>query len=360
MKKIAIGLLFLTIFATGCMLKNTVKLDYKYNQGEVLKHKITMINTFVLDVNLPDILSSAPLTPLTETTTIPPSEGTTTTQKPAPLSTELNKRYEIDTHLELLCIKIVKDITPDGIITIEERFEPLSEEILINKESTLLEGCSVSDILRDKTLILKITTSGSVLSTEGSDKLLEDIYNRTSLLGIDETSRSRIRDMLRYEIEQIIQQGIIMFPEEKLIKGDTWKRQTISCLPIIGIKSTVTHTNMFNGFETVSGSDCAKITGSITSTLSDEKPELSALIGGGLTDKVTQQGLTTEMRVSGAERGTILIYFAHKKGQMIKNQILKEGFINVTAPLMIGTATSGTIEVKMSTNNKYIVEKYNK
>jgi hypothetical protein len=339
------------------MPKNTVKLEYKYNQGEVLKHKITLINAFVLNVNLPAILSNASSTPSTETATVTHSEGTTTTHEAAPLPTGLNKKYEIDTRLELLCIKNIKNIAPDGIITLEERFEPLSEEILINKESTLLEGCSVSDILRDRILTLRITTSGSILSTEGLDELLKDVYNRTSLLGIDAISRSRIGDVLRYEIEQLIQQSIPMFPGEKLTKGDTWKRQAIGSLPIIGIKSTVTHTDMFNGFETISESDCAKITGSITSTISNEKPELSALIGG-LADKVTQQVLISEMSVNGAERGTIMIYFAHKKGQMIKNQILKEGFVNITVPLMIGSVTSGTIEAKMTTNTKYIVEKY--
>ncbi|MFH1859808.1 MAG: DUF6263 family protein [bacterium] len=358
MKKVIMGLLFLTIFVTGCMPKNTVKLEYRYNQGEVLKQKITLINTFVLDVNLPTILSNAPVAPSTKTVTVSPSEGTMTTQEAAPMPPALNKRYEISTRLELLCIKSVKSITPDGIITLEERFEPLSEEILINKESTLLEGCSVSDILRGKTLILRVTTNGSILSTEGTDELLEDVYRRTSLLGMDEASRSRIGDVLRYEIEQLIQQSISMFPGEKLTKGDTWKRQTISSLPIMGIKTTITQTNMFEGFEIIKGSDCAKITGSITSTISNEKPELSALIGGELANKITQQGLTVEMMVNGAERGTTMTCFAHKEGKIMKNQILKEGFVNVTAPLMMGSVTSGAIEVKMTTNSKYIVEKY--
>ncbi len=356
MKKVIIGLLFLTVFAIGCMSKNTVKLEYKYSQGEVLTHKITLNNDFVLNNNLPDILSFNTLPiPSTETTEV--SSGTATTHEAAPQSTGLNKRYEINTRLELLCIKTIKNITSDGIITIEERFEPLSEEILINKESTLLEGCSISDILRNRILTLRITTNGSVLSTDGLDELLKDIYKRADLLGMEAVSRSRIGDVLRYEIEQIIQQSISMFPEEKLTKKDTWKRQTIGSLPIIGIKSTVTHTDMFNGFESVNESDCAKITGSITSTISNEKPELSALIGE-LANKVKQD----ELHVNGSERGTTLIYFAHKKGQLIKNQILKEGFVNITAPLMTetGTGTSGTIEIKMTTNTKYIMERYNR
>ncbi len=356
MKKVIIGLLFLTIFATGCMQKNTVKLEYKYNPGEVLKHKITLINDFVLDVHFPSNIPSAMPISSTETTTVSTPEGTATTQETAPLPSGLNKRHEINTRLELLCIKNIKNVAPDGIITIEERFEPLSEEILINKESTLLEGCSVSDILRDKTLILRITTSGSVLSTEGLDELLKDVYNRISLLGMDTASRSRIGDVLRYEVEQIIQQSISMFPGGKLTKGDTWKRESIGSLPIIGIKSTVTHTDMFNGFETVHESDCAKITGSITSTLSNEKPELSTLIGE-MANKVTEQSVIS---VNGAERGTTLIHFEHKKGQMLKNQILKEGFVNVTVPLMMGTVTSGTIEIKMTTKTKYIIEKYDR
>ncbi len=335
------------------MPKNTVKLEYKYNQGEVLKHKLTLINDFILDVNLPATLSNTPPIPSTETTAISSSEGTASTQEAASLPAGLNKKYEINTRLELLCIKSIKNITPDGLITIEERFEPLSEEILINKESTLLEGCSISDILRNKILTLRITTSGSVLNTDGLDELLKDVYKRADLLGMEAVSRSRIGDVLRYEIEQIIQQSISMFPEEKLTKGDTWKREAIGSLPIISIKSTVTHTDMFNGFESINESDCAKITGSITSTLSNEKPELSALIGG-LANKVKQD----ELSVNGAERGTTLIYFAHKKGQLIKNQILKEGFVNVTAPLMMGTVTSGTIGIKMTTNTKYIMERY--
>ena len=356
LKKVIIGLLTLTILGTGCMSKNTVKLEYKYAQGEVLKHKICMINTFILDLNLPNIIADVPSTPLTATGTASLSVGSATTPEPAPLPLVSNKRYEITTRLELVCVKSVKNITPDGVVTLEQKFEPLSEEILINKESTLLEGCSVSDILRNKILILKVTTDGSILSTEGTNELLEDVYKRTSLLGMDESSRSRIGDALRYEIEQLIQQSISMFPKEKLTKGDTWKRQTISSLPIISIKSTITQTNMFEGFEIVNGSDCAKITGSITSILSNEKPKLSDLIGEELANKIIQQGLTADMTVNGADRGTTLTCFTRKDGQIMKNQILKEGFVNVTAPLMIGSVTSGEIGVKMTTNSKYIVE----
>ncbi|MFH1897118.1 MAG: DUF6263 family protein [Candidatus Desantisbacteria bacterium] len=354
MKKVIIGLLFLTICTAGCLPKNTVKLEYKCKQGEVLKHRIVLSNTFVLDVNLPAILVGvpAPVTPPIGTGTVTSSIGSTTIQPVSSL------RYEISTHLELLCIKNIKNVTPDGIITIEERFEPLSEEILINKESTLLEGCSISDVLRDKVVTLKITVDGSILSTEGTDELLRDIYDRTSSLSMDATSRLMIGDALRHEMEQIIQQSITMFPGEKLTKGDIWKRQIIASLPVIGVKSTVTHTNSFEGFEAVNGYDCAKLAGSITSTISDEKPELSDLIGEMFADKITQQGFSTEMHVGGAEAGNTLTYFAHKEGKMIKEQIIKEGFINVTAPVMDGSSTMGEIKVKMTTNTKYIAEKY--
>jgi len=351
-KKVIIGLLFLTICTAGCLSKNTVKLEYKCKQGEVLKHRIVLSNTFVLDVNLPDILVGVPTPPPIETGTASPSMGSTISQPVSRL------RHEISTRLELLCIKSVQSITPDGIITIEERFEPLSEEILINKESTLLEGCSISDVLRDKVITLKITGDGSILSTEGADELLKDIHNRTSSLSMDATFRLRIGDALRYEIEQLIQQSITMFPEEKLTKGDTWKRPIIVALPIIGIKSTVTHTNSFEGFSTANGYDCAKLTGSITATISDEKPKLSNLIGEMFAEKIAQQGFSTELHVGGAKTGNILTYFAHKEGKIIKEQITEEGFINITAPVMFGSSTMGEIKIKMTSNTKYIAGKY--
>ncbi len=100
------------------------------------------------------------------------------------------------------------------------------------------------------------------------------------------------------------------------------------------------------------------MTGSITATISDEKPELSNLIGEMFANKITQQGFSTEMHVGGAETGNTLTYFAHKEGLMIKEQIIKEGFINISAPVMAGSSTLGEIKVKMTTDTKYVAEKY--
>jgi hypothetical protein len=345
MQKVWLILCIIIIFGfiSGCFQKSTVRLEYKYEVGDILKHNICVNNTYNLDIYLPDTI-------LTNISGISTEKN---------IIHENKKNYTVSTYLEVLCTKRIKDVRYNHIIVIEEIFEPLKEEILINKESIILEGCSFSEILKDKILTLEITKDGSIKEINGIKEILNKIYEVTNLLNLDCIARARIRDIFKQGIDQIIQQSILMFPDEEVKKGDIWQREAIVILPIIRVKSTITHRNILKEFEVVDNYECVKLVGSITCAISEDKHlRLSELIGDDIVNKLLQLDIHTDMDVYGGGNGSTITYFAHVKGRMVRTDISQERFVRVTGTLTKdGKAISkDNIVARLTMNTRYTIK----
>lgn len=220
---------------------------------------------------------------------------------------------EVQQEMEVMGQQVAMDINSETAFTVTPREHgETGYRLGINFDSMTLKMTGPMGELSSD-------TSGVV--GKGFEMSLSDLGKESDLSGADS---------LRYEIgpgesrsvESDFQAFFPDLPETPIKVGGTWTSQdTITETMDEGeVRIQAESVNTLDGFETIEGVECVKVTAAVTGTFEGEGKQRGA-----------------DLEFEGTMEGTETWYFAYKEGRYVRmtSEILSEGTVVVSEPRMI-------------------------
>jgi len=286
-ERIIFYILLGVIFICGCILQEkSVRLEYKYKKGDVLKYKLSTISKGTIT------LTGLP----TEETSVSP--------------------IGIQTKTKCIFTQKVNGVDESGIADIEISYNLFQQDIKIEGDKTWFSFFGKKkenpflNSLEGKKFNIKIGKDGSLLKIDGIEEHCEQI-----LAQMPEEIPDELIHKFKYEFEKnmrsVIEENYNRLPLEEMKKGDSWIHELNYNIPFL-CTAYGKFTYTIEEFTQVKGLECVKI--GIDMSMNFLEKEINALL-----QQLNIPSL--ELKFKGDVHGKGEMLFAYQEGKLIRTNL---------------------------------------
>lgn len=280
-KGIILGIL-LTVFICSCIpQKKSIRLQYKYKEGEVLKYKITTISNG----------------------TITPTNSLSQDASISPIGIKTNTRC-------IFTQKVI-GIEPGELANIEINYDLCDMEIKMDEASipTIFfkkQENPFFKLMEGKKINIKVGRDGSLIEIKGIEEIFDQILTQIPN-EMPEEFINKFKEECERSIIRLIEENYQRLPLEEMRIGDMWIRELDYNIPFGGTmrgKSTYT----IEEFKQIKGLKCAKIDIDTTMNFGKNNPELFDISN-------------LDIELKGVAKGNGKILFAYEEGKLLNTDL---------------------------------------